>query len=228
MKMMSTFVRKIVLFCKRKDIASMGIGAMIIFISLTLVAGIAATVVVQTANELQSRALQTGKETINEVSTGVHVVNVEGYTTTASNGLDKLAIAVSPRAGAEDVDLNQTAIGLSVSDSDMMIFRYDSANFNSSASDSGVFATDAFNLTATQFGIIVLEDADGSCKSDTPTINKGDTAILTINASAAFSPGIGTRKDVWGNVMPEFGSWGLINFNTPTSYPSSMKVHDLQ
>ena len=37
-----------------------------------------------------------------------------------------------------------------------------------------------------QFGVIVLEDADGSCVAANPVINRGDHVLLTINASACF------------------------------------------
>jgi len=65
----------------RRDAGSMGIGAMIIFIAMVLVAGIAASVFVQVANQLQMQALYTGQETIDEVATGISVVDVEGHVT---------------------------------------------------------------------------------------------------------------------------------------------------
>ena len=72
-------MRNVIKTLKRKDVGSIGIGAMIIFIAMVLVAGIAASVLVQTANRLETQAMETGAETTDEVSTGVRVVDIEGY-----------------------------------------------------------------------------------------------------------------------------------------------------
>ena len=81
-------MRKIRKILKRKDAGSMGIGAMIIFIAMVLVAGIAASVLVQVANNLQMQALFSGQETIEEVSTGIAAVDVEGHVENATNGIN--------------------------------------------------------------------------------------------------------------------------------------------
>ena len=97
---------------KTKDVGSIGIGAMIVFIAMVLVAGIAASVLIQTSTTLESQALTTGKETTAEVSSGLDVVNIEGYKSGAGT-IDMLAIAVRPRAGSADIDLAQTVIEIS-------------------------------------------------------------------------------------------------------------------
>ena len=102
---------------KRKDAGSMGIGAMIIFIAMVLVAGIAASVLVQVANNLQMQALFTGQETIEEVSTGIAAVDVEGHVANASNGIDLMTITVRGRSGSQEIDLSQTKIELANNES---------------------------------------------------------------------------------------------------------------
>jgi hypothetical protein len=51
--------------------ASIGIGAMIVFIALILVAAVASAVIIQTAEKLQQTAQQTGKDTASEQGTKV-------------------------------------------------------------------------------------------------------------------------------------------------------------
>ena len=58
-----------------KDVGAIGIGAMIVFIAMVLVAGIAASVLVQTSTRLESQAMKTGSDTIEEVATGVAAVS---------------------------------------------------------------------------------------------------------------------------------------------------------
>jgi flagellin FlaB len=214
---------KIKKFLKKKDVASMGIGAMIVFIAMVLVAGIAASVFIQVANTLQMQALFTGQETIDEVATGVAVMDIEGHVTNTTNGIDYLTITVKGRAGSGDIDLDELVLEIADNET-KAILTYDSDNFVDTP-PSDVFGAAAFDLADTEFGIIELEDADNSCSGPTPIINKGDLVMLTVNASAIFSPGIAVRTDMWGNVIPEIGSWGIISFRTPPSYTD--EVYDL-
>jgi len=208
---------------KKKNEASMGIGAMIVFIAMVLVAGISASVFIQVANQLQMQALFTGEETIDEVATGVAVMDIEGHCSNTTNGVDYLTITIKGRAGSGDIDLNELVIEIADNET-KSILTYDSTQHVDTV-PSDVFGASAFALTATEFGIIVLEDADGSCEANTPIINKGDYVMLTVNTSATFNPGIAERTDIWGNVIPEIGSWGIISFRTPPSYTDT--VYDL-
>ena len=82
---------------------SIGIGAMIVFISMVLVAGIAASVLIQTSTNLESKALATGRETTAEVSSGLSVTKIIG--SNSSGSIQYLAIIIRPRAGSADIDL---------------------------------------------------------------------------------------------------------------------------
>lgn len=206
----------------RKNIGAIGIGTMIVFIAMVLVAGIAASVLIQTSSKLQRQAMTTGQQTTGEVATGVEVYNVEGHV--SGSNIDKLAIIVRARAGSNPIDLSTAILQLSNS-TVKCVLSYDSTQFASTPSTSGLFSTNAFNLTAAEFGIIVLEDADGSCQSSSPVINQGDKIALTVNATAAFG-GLPARTYVWGQLMPEEGAPGIISFTTPASYV--YEVYQLQ
>jgi len=224
-------MRKICKMLRKKDVGSIGIGAMIVFIAMVLVAGIAASVLIQTSTKLESQAMRSGQETIAEVSTGLAVFDIEGKTGTSD--LRDLAITVRARAGASDVDLNETTILITDGATKALLTYYgwsDADLFNASVdADGQLFGTGNWsNLTNDYFGIIVLQDEDGSCTQTNPVINKGDKVVLTINCSSGklFDGEIGERTDIYGQVIPEIGSPGIISFTTPASYNDV--VYDLQ
>ena len=210
----------------RKNVGAIGIGAMIVFIAMVLVAGIAASVLIQTSSRLETQALATGSETTEEVAGGIAIDDITGHVDT---DIDMLAITVRARAGSPDIDLNHTIIELS-NGSKKVILSYDYADahhFNSSVdSDADLFGTgNISDLTNEEFGIIVLNDPDSSLSRYTPVINSGDKVVLTVDTDACFSK-LGERTDVFGMVIPEIGAPGMISFTTPSSYSDT--VYDLQ
>jgi len=192
---------------KADDIGDMGIGAMIVFIAMVLVAGIAASVLIQTANRLEIQAMQTGQETIGEVSTGLAVTAITSHRTDdVDDNLDLMTITIQPRSGSFSIDLEQTYIELSDSNNKVVLI-YDATEFIDTPDIEGDFFTSTFfdDLVSTTFSVIVLEDADGSIAAATPVVNRGDQVMLTINLDEVFSgatPGLTTRADVWGVIQP--------------------------
>jgi len=216
-KKMGKDIKRII---KEKDIGSIGIGAMIVFIAMVLVAGIAASVLIQTSTRLESQALATGQETTAEVSSGLDVVGIEGYN--SSGSIIRVAIIVRARAGSADIDLNTTV--LEISDSETKNFLTQNPNnFTAQASIAGnIFNSDFYPSSDKDFGIIVIEDADGSCSSGTSAvINSGDYVILSVNTQVCFG-GFSPRDDIWGMVMPEEGSPGIIKFRCPASFTTDV------
>lgn len=208
----------------RNKAGDMGIGAMIVFIAMVLVAGIAASVLVQTANKLEIQAMTTGQETTAEVATGLSVDDICG----AANAgvIERTAIAVSPRSGSRDIDLSKVTI--EVSDANIKIIVHYSAALYVAMNAQGVFQTGGAFAGATTFGLIVLNDADGSCGAPgatNPVLNRGDHVLLTLDPLASFAPGWAVRTDIWGMVIPEEGSSGIFAFRTPSSMPDV--VYDL-
>ena len=106
--------KKICKLLKEKDFGSIGIGAMIVFIAMVLVAGIAASVLISTSTSLEMQALKTGRETVVDAASGIKVENIEGYNT--SGLITKMAVEISPLAGSPHIDLSQ--IVLEISDSE--------------------------------------------------------------------------------------------------------------
>ena len=64
-----------------REAGSIGIGAMIVFIALILVAAVASTIIIKTAEELQQNAEQTSSDTRQQISGKVSIVDVIAATT---------------------------------------------------------------------------------------------------------------------------------------------------
>jgi len=211
--------KKIFEILRKEEVGSIGIGAMIVFIAMVLVAGIAASVLIQTSTKLEAQAMKSGQETIAEVSTGIAVEEIEGHK--SGTTLNYIVISVRPRAGSSDIDLSEAVVELSDS-STKNLLTYNSSTFTDTSGINGdIFAAGNFIASAVQFGLIVLEDADGSCTYANPVVNRGDHVLITIDVSTAFG-GLATRTDIFGLVIPEEGSPGVISFTTPAAYPDTV------
>jgi archaeal flagellin FlaB len=207
---------------KTNQYADIGIGALIIFIAMVMVAGVTASVMIQTMNNLQDQAVKTSEETIRDISSGLRVSMVSGYVQNAT--ITQLAIFVSTTAASDDVDLSYGIVSLSDS-SNKVILNYTSTCYSHSVSN-GLFGTiSTSNLTSSQYGILVIRDIDGSCNMTKPVLNDEDLVVLLVNTSTCFS-GIGTRTEVTGEVFPEHGLHGVVGFTTPSTFEHS--IVDLQ
>jgi flagellin FlaB len=206
----------------KKDNAAIGIGTLIIFIAMILVAGMAASILIETMNSLEQTALKSGQDVVKDISSGLKVTHISGF----NNGtvIDQIAIFIELIAGSDIIDLTETYISLSDASKEV-ILNYSTSVFSTSVSN-GLFGTvNSSLLTATQYGIMVVRDIDSSCTSTGPTINDEDLVVILVNTSQCFS-GLSTRTEVSGNVVPEQGISGIISFTTPSTYIDT--IIDLQ
>ena len=210
---------------KHKDVGSIGIGAMIVFIAMVLVAGIAASVLIQTSTKLETQAMQSGQETIAEVAGGVAIEQILGHKNSGEAKIDYIAIQVRPRAGSTAIDLSELVVEISDT-SEKNLLSYHSGIFTDSDGVNGrLFTATFFSDQAQVFTVIVVEDADDSIASGTPVINHGDHVMLAVNVSSCFNS-LDPRDDVFGLVIPEEGSPGVISFTCPQTF--NVPVIELQ
>ncbi len=217
---------------KNKEVGSIGIGAMIVFIAMVLVAGIAASVLIQTSTTLETQAMATGQETTEEVASGIAVFDVLGYAASTAD-ISKLAIGVRPRAGSDGIDLSEVYVVISDT-SKKVVMNYTTSFFGNPEGLDDIFSTshsvfpddnysygDASNTDGSRFGLLVIEDADSSLSSTAPVMNRGDKVYICINATGCFNT-IAERTDVWGMIVAEEGSPGILSFKTPASYTDAV------
>ena len=218
---------------KREDDALVGIGTMIIFIAMVLVAAVAASVLIDTSYTLQARAKATGRDTLGEVSVGVNILDICGqYGTRIVNGtsysrIHNMTILITPRAGSKDIDLSETLLIITNGDSEHVL-RTNSALpvFANGSDGNSVFEkttqshpnlSTVFDLPADEFGVIIVRDYDSTCTATMPGINKRDKVMLTVNLTALFN-GVAERTKIWGRIVPEEGAPGIFDFRTPSGY----------
>lgn len=95
--------------------AAQGIGTLIIFIALILVAAVAAGVLIQTAASLQSKSLDVGRQSQEKIATDLEVSQVYVLDTSdgvINGGVDNFTVVVRLGTGSSPIKLAETLIRL--------------------------------------------------------------------------------------------------------------------
>jgi flagellin FlaB len=203
---------------KKNDEADVGIGTLIVFIAMVLVAAVAASVIMQTAESLQQRAYAVGKQTIRDVSSGLRIIGVTGYTDADKTRLEYLAIAVTPRAGSYDIDLNKTLLYLQLDN--FTVLSLNSQCKSDTIAAGGIFHTlNLSMLNATNYGVIAIHDADKSILNSNG-LSTSDQAMLIVNLSAALTTthGLMAGEVLESKLVPEVGAAGIFVVNAPNAF----------
>lgn len=207
-----------------------GIGVLIIFIAMVLVAAVAATVLLHTVSILQLKATQTGTTTIDQVSGGIVVKQIIGYDNAsppAAGGVKYMAIFVGPLSGASSVNLANVSISLSINGITSVLV-YNSSLFDDVSQNGTVnlFGLGIWNnMTSakhdgTNFGVIAFFNPTGRLTAGFPVISGDDQAIIVLNVNNAFGTNITQGMLVTGQLTPEAGTPALIDFNAPVAFNS--------
>ncbi len=212
-----------------------GIGTLIVFIAMILIAAVASTVLIQTSETLQQRARTVGTSTIREVSAGLTIQDVTGYCDENKTKIKYLALGIRPRAGSKDIDLSLAH--LSIKYENLSILSLNSSLVSPvNLGGKSVFDTPISaarpnhsilnNLTTSEFGVIVLHDADDSV-TNTNGMNSGDKILLMVNLTAIIpeTEGLEAREDISGEIQPELGSSGTFECTAPAVF--SNRIVDL-
>jgi flagellin-like protein len=152
-----------------------GIGTLIVFIALVLVAAVAAGVLIDTAGDLESRASDTGEDAQAQVSNQIDVVSATGQDSNTDDTVENVTLVVKKSPGSDPVDLSAATIEYTASDSS------ETLSFNASAT-STEFTTAAVDGGPTQ----ILQDTDERVQinisvSDIESgLTEGETAELQI------------------------------------------------
>ncbi len=183
--------------------AQVGIGTLIVFIAMVLVAAIAAGVLVNTAGFLQATAEDTGQESVDQVTERVDVLNEHATVNSSGDGIAYLNLTVGLASGAGAVDMDDTTVKY-VSDSSVATLTNSSST---TADDSN------FKLTA-----VVGTDADDSYG----VLNSNeDRYEVAINTEAIEGDGLETSETVQLEITTQSGGTTEVVLTMPDQIAGS-------
>jgi flagellin FlaB len=183
-----------------------GVGTLIIFIAMVLVAAVAATVLIYTTGALQQKATKTSKEATQQISSNIIVDKVIGNRTEEGTGLindsvQSLLIRMRTDVGTTSIDLRQVIVSIMDKDN-----RYD-LKYETVGNGS----VNVYSATA-------VRDEDGSFTANAPVLNSGDLVELTVNTTAIAPITLPTRKTFWLALNQELGQAVNLEITTPNSF----------
>ncbi len=183
---------------KREDEeGAMGVGTLIIFIAMVLVAAVAASVLIETANQLQQQAQRTGDEAIQEVSSSFKVQDVFGEVNQTEGDyegkIENVTLKVGLAAGANPQDLNQTIVQVQTAEGE--------------ANLQGASENPKANSTHYYWESIITQEENG----DNAFVEPGDLYKLSINLTELAEAGLnieplGTQERLDVQIIPKHGT----------------------
>jgi flagellin FlaB len=166
---------------KQDELAAIGIGAMIVFIALILVAAVAAAVIIQTAEKLQQNAQASGDDTQEQMSTKVTLINIIIEATTAAPANHDLFVTFELAPGSEPTqgdDVGYTVICENAAGTDTVFAQGDLTGATVHTGDGSGVA--AITLNPGTIYVFVMEIDECA-----PTANNDDVLILTVDGGGA-------------------------------------------
>jgi len=178
----------------RNDTADVGIGTLIIFIAMVLVAAVAAAVLIQTSGILQQKAQQTGKEATAEVTANLKIMTVIGTKNTSANatGMHIFEVAIENAAGGSNIDFTKVIINYIDST------RTDTLNYSSSANA----------------GVNFSYSEQRNVSTANQVLSPGELGIITIKPTNELN----LRGKATIQIVPETGTMVLKDVVAPTTW----------
>ncbi|MFC3476247.1 archaellin/type IV pilin N-terminal domain-containing protein [Halobacterium litoreum] len=180
-----------------------GIGTLIVFIAMVLVAAIAAGVLINTAGFLQSKGQATGEEASAQVSNRINVVSAYGNVNDSDTTevVDFANLTVRQSAGADNINLSKSTIQWIGPDTATTL------TYDSSAANGTEFTTE-------------------SIKGENPDVlvDQSDRIKVVLAAGQITTDGLLAGEEVQLTVTTQYGSKTTYWANVPESLKDKQAV----
>ncbi|MCB9358848.1 hypothetical protein H6503_02870 [Candidatus Woesearchaeota archaeon] len=180
----------------------MGMGTLIIFIAMILVAAVAAGVLISTTGTLQNKALSTGKATSAEVGTSMNVVKLYAEDGTDQQ-LEEFTGILKLNAGSEPIRFSDVLLTVNLINTSAD-YTYDSAIQCSNGTTWNSSNTTAGGDFGVEYSINGTNHQDGY-------LTKGDVAKICFESPRNISE----SENVVFTFVPKVGSVRLIEADMP-------------
>jgi len=172
-----------------------GIGTLIVFIAMVLVAAIAAGVLINTAGSLQSQASDTGSETQEAVANQVEVVHAVGQVgddSPAEDNITDLNLTIMKSAGSDVIDLTSLTVQYTSSDADATLIHEDQANGGPEFTTEEVYGDNEDSLVNSEDRVEIQINVTKEELEDEHGLEAGDSATIRLvdQSGAQFSYGV--------------------------------------
>jgi archaeal flagellin FlaB len=158
--------------------AEMGMGTLIIFIAMILVAAVAAAVLISTTETLQNKALATGKATSTEVGTSLTTIDL--YAEDGSNqNIENFTQTIKLSSGSESVKFEDLLVGLSLSDR-TIDFEFNSSGSCNAPSTSYYSIQYIINGSNHKANYLVAGDVAKVCYVSTRVVNESEDITIRL------------------------------------------------
>ncbi|MFT4311800.1 MAG: archaellin/type IV pilin N-terminal domain-containing protein [Candidatus Woesearchaeota archaeon] len=188
--------------------AEAGIGTLVLFIAMILVAAIAAGVLIQTANSLQTKALATASQSKDQVATSVQFLTVYAQDASSDNNIEQFAVEMKLVPGSGVIKLEDGVFEFVVNSQNASSLTYGgvgSCDELSSISSQSEFTVD-YLLTGTNNleGYLVSGDVVSVCFAAPRAVSEDETVEITfiprtgsITSASMTAPSVMTSQTVY-------------------------------
>jgi archaeal flagellin FlaB len=193
--------------------AEMGVGTMIIFIAMVLVAAVAASVLISTANTVREQAQSTGEQAIMNVASGFVVQDTVGKVGTGNLNITEVYLFVRLASGSPEINMDNVMIEITT------------PALTKITSFSIVDGTNAWSTVSndTHFGCERIKDASHyPWAVNSHVVGQGDLLKIYVSDHDVLksSLNIGFSQTVEIKIIPAYGQMSYMTFTTGEAFPA--------
>jgi len=189
--------------------AQSGVGTLIIFIAIILVAAMVASIVMSTnimmSKDVESKARSAGED----IGTSLSITSASGHTS-STTGMDDIYVVVKPASGSAPIDLDMMVLQLTLAGSITHYLTYN----QTSSFEAGHYSASEWIRTRRVFD-----------RTTNPIIEEGDLVELRVAITSSENMlKLPPNAEIVMLFMPENGMPKQLKLRTPTLYPADSYV----